>query len=138
MTGDDDGIDDVEDDDGSDDEVDILEQQRQEQIRVANETVERTIDVMRNAIDVALEVGSTYNEAHISLRDEFMHRGVRRIEMGDYRGAQADYANYCAVIMALVEARDQIEDLEGCIAIRDALIEVIDADVIKVKGTESG
>jgi hypothetical protein len=116
----------------SDDDDDV-KRRRDEIIRITDAAVNRTVDVMRHAVDVALQVGHSTDEARICLRDEFMVRGVRRVEEGNTDGAQADYANYCAVILALINARDMIAHLEGSIGIRDSLIEILETDVIKVR-----
>ena len=111
---------------------------RLERVRLVRECADRTTDVMRNAMDVAENVGHTREEAILALCDEFQARADMRFEDEDLDGIRADYTNYCGVLCALVDAQDYILALQGALALRDSLIEVLDTDVILLKEREDG
>lgn len=97
------------------------------------ECVGMTVEVMREAIELSLATGVTDDEILLDLRAQFMARGKRRWDEDDVEGIYADYSNYCAVLISLVEAYERIVELEGFMELHTLLLKLIDTDRISME-----
>jgi len=119
----------VNDDDEEDPRLGDARRQSVEAIR---ECVDRTADVMREAIGISVDVGSSRDQILLDMREQFMARGHRRWEEDDVSGIHADYSNYCAVLISLIEALDRVEELEGYVELHSVLLSLLDSGTISI------
>jgi hypothetical protein len=97
-----------------------------DEARRMRECVDATLKVVEDMLDLAKhEYGHSIDEAMLHIRAQFEKRAMRVLNAEDQASVRADYANYCAVLVALSESRARARVLEDQVKFRDSVINIL-------------
>ena len=103
-----------------------MDGQQADRARRMRECVDATLKIVEDMLMLAKhEYGHCIDEAMVHIGDQFDKRAQRVMTRGDTDAARADYVNYCAVLVALSEARGEVRRLEEAVSFRDSVIDTM-------------